>query len=883
MSGTRGGAGGGGSNAVNGKGSSGSVAVSIPQSAKKIVQSLKEIVNCPDAEIYSMLKECDMDPNETVNRLLSQDPFHEVKSKREKKKETKDTTDVRSRGGNSTINRVGRGGNERRGRESGALRAKLSSKKDNGPTYTNSSSGPMGNNMNWNPPVSETPIENKAPVFNVSEGVPSLQSSAGFRSPWSGVPGQLSMADIVKMGRPQGRASSNVNSSQHNAINQNFTASQAAPTPYEHYSSQSYADKINADLGMARNQSIPPDDDWPQDEQQPTFSAPSISEPPLIPEQYKDPSLLLPFDGIKHHLDEVRYSEDADVDSRRSKMHDESSASAPILSDELHDSINSYQVDRRIYEQQEDESVGVSVSSVAANLQHLNLSREEDEEEEEEEEEYEDEEDDEEEAEDSQGIGSPAVKIPDHLVVQSADCSHLSFGSFGSGMGASLSGPYASVSSQSNVVEPSTAPSAPPMGYTDARNTDYYDDEHRIASDGNNDHRLAVSSGSYDMPSASQPPETLKQESAEPVVGPGNEYSFPSPTPNYAYENSQQDAQDQHMNASFSHSQISSQMQNLPLSGIMSHPNAMPSSLLPSNVHTVRDAELSYLPFPITQSMPTKYSSGLASINGPTNSMAEALKTGNLSSPQLTQNIPGGSISGGPAFPQHLPVHPYSQPSLPFANMIGYPFLPQSYTFMPSAFQQAIAAAGNSTYHQSLSASLLPQYKNSGQVNSLPQSAALPSGYGAFGSSSNVPGNFSLNPPSAAAPPSTTMSYDDVLSSQYKDAAHMLALQQNESSPLWVQGPGSRTMSAVPASTYYSFQGQNQQPAGYRHTQQPSQHYGNPAGYPNFYHNQSGVPLEQQQHQQQQQQQQMSRDGSIGGSQGQQQPKQPQQIWQNSY
>lgn len=49
--------------------------LSIPASSKKMVQSLKEIVNCPEHEIYAMLKECDMDPNDTVNRLLSQGVF----------------------------------------------------------------------------------------------------------------------------------------------------------------------------------------------------------------------------------------------------------------------------------------------------------------------------------------------------------------------------------------------------------------------------------------------------------------------------------------------------------------------------------------------------------------------------------------------------------------------------------------------------------------------------------------------------------------------------------------------------------------------------------------------------------------------------------------
>ncbi|GFY85511.1 RNA polymerase II degradation factor-like protein [Actinidia rufa] len=57
----------GGSRSNNGGG-----AQSIPGVARKMVQSLKEIVNCPETEIYAMLKDCNMDPNETVNRLISQ-------------------------------------------------------------------------------------------------------------------------------------------------------------------------------------------------------------------------------------------------------------------------------------------------------------------------------------------------------------------------------------------------------------------------------------------------------------------------------------------------------------------------------------------------------------------------------------------------------------------------------------------------------------------------------------------------------------------------------------------------------------------------------------------------------------------------------------------
>ncbi|KAL8098858.1 uncharacterized protein LOC141683832 isoform X2 [Apium graveolens] len=60
---------------------------------RKTIQSIKEIVgDHSDAEIYSTLKETNMDPNETAQKLLNQDPFHEVKRKRDKRREV--TTNV---------------------------------------------------------------------------------------------------------------------------------------------------------------------------------------------------------------------------------------------------------------------------------------------------------------------------------------------------------------------------------------------------------------------------------------------------------------------------------------------------------------------------------------------------------------------------------------------------------------------------------------------------------------------------------------------------------------------------------------------------------------------------------------------------------------------
>ncbi|XP_010524628.1 PREDICTED: GBF-interacting protein 1-like [Tarenaya hassleriana] len=92
----------------------GGTRVSIPASAKKMIQSIKEITagNYSEEEILAMLHECDMDPDETAQRLLLQDPFHEVKRKRDKRKEilsNKDYVDPQWRSsGQGRGNRGGR-------------------------------------------------------------------------------------------------------------------------------------------------------------------------------------------------------------------------------------------------------------------------------------------------------------------------------------------------------------------------------------------------------------------------------------------------------------------------------------------------------------------------------------------------------------------------------------------------------------------------------------------------------------------------------------------------------------------------------------------------------------------------------------------------------
>ncbi|WJX53317.1 hypothetical protein P8452_39323 [Trifolium repens] len=850
-------------------GQKGSSLSGIPAASRKMVQSLKEIVtNIPDNEIYATLKDCNMDPNEAVSRLLSQDPFHEVKSKREKKKEGKDITEPRSRGTNNYTNNynntsrgggggggrsgtdryVGRGGggggggassNQFSNSDYGLPQGKPAFKKENGtPAYGGGgsmsyASSVMDNNVNRQPPSWSDSV-------GVYEGLSSSSQPGGVQSAWTVSPGQVSMADIVKMGRPQAKASMpNSSAASHHNLN---------------------VPETNNDRGFAVNTNVQQNDEWPSIEHPPTISVSSVVDAHPNSEYYTDSSNFGEANRqLENHVnefvaDEV-HVENENLDGVGSAsipakiISDDNPGSASAYDDGLYKDINSYQSHRHPFDDNEAEN---GVSSVAADIEQLNLQTDEQETESEED--------------------NSDVLIPNHLQLHTPECFSLSFGSFGAKQNAAVSGAgtHASRPINSNLEETSGATDVSAIGSSDAKNSDYYGDEHiTTTSGGNVAHITGVDARTCEHSSISQP-EALKSEPSE--TAQENQYSFPSSSHEFTYENAQQP------DVTYPHSQTSSQIQNLsPFSSVMAYTNSLPNALLASTVQTARE-DIPYSPFPVTQSMPTKYSNMASSIGGPTINMSEALRANSISTPQAQPNnqqaLPGAGVATGPSLPQHL-VHPYSQPTLPlghFANMISYPFMPQSYTYMPSAFQQAFA--GNSTYHQSLAA-VLPQYKNSVSVSSLPQSASIPSGYG-FGSSTSIPGgNYPLNQP--AAPTSSTIGYDDVISSQYKDNNHMISLQQqNENNPMWVQGPGSRTMS-VPPSTYYSFQGQNQQqPGGFRQNQQqPSQQHFAPHGYPNFYHSQSGINMEHQQ--------QNPRDASLAGSQSQQPKQSQQQLWQNSY
>ncbi|KAE9591054.1 hypothetical protein Lal_00021491 [Lupinus albus] len=92
-------------NSING--GSSRVRVSIPNNVRKTIQHIREITGKQhtDDEIYAVLRECSMDPNDTAQKLLYLDTFHEVTRRRDRKKEGLSSGDLED----SRIQQVGKG------------------------------------------------------------------------------------------------------------------------------------------------------------------------------------------------------------------------------------------------------------------------------------------------------------------------------------------------------------------------------------------------------------------------------------------------------------------------------------------------------------------------------------------------------------------------------------------------------------------------------------------------------------------------------------------------------------------------------------------------------------------------------------------------------
>ncbi|KAL1805733.1 hypothetical protein ACET3Z_028801 [Daucus carota] len=822
-----------------GRTDNGGVEEEIPPESKKMVESLKEIVHCAELEIYSALKDSNMDPNEAVNRLLSQDPFHQVKSKREKKKENKDLPETKFRV-SSTLHR---GSKSDRGRgasaqlssfDSSSFQGKLAYKKENGAnSYTTSLSVPQVavDNSSWRPSAFSTSVsmENQKSKRSVVGAISASQTNSGYRSASVGVPGRKSVANIVKKGGHQSNAANSLKSSQ-----SSFNWPPKSSEFYKEFSSsENQVLKVTDQFGK---QVAPPDE-------QPLLKPPENANLSSVLASHAESQLHpvlqdLPCGKATQHLHSEKkelkegeeksftYRDDYHVGSAMisSGTQGIKPGNALLFGDGINTKLGPYQSYNYACQNEEvKDGVATSKLSETATLQHLSTQ--------------------EEEQKPSYEEDGSSVLIPDHLQVNSAGCSYLSFGSFKSNLVIGVSG---SISSRNNMEETPIVANAFMNGKDRNRKIEKYrEDSFLKASDEILAHRNSRVAGTFNSASATQS-DFLKQEYSEAVGAHGNEYPFQKACQNFAFD----------------YTQKSSWMQNLPSSDAMGHTDPFSSARLTANF-PIRDSEFSYSPFPVAQSVALKYGNSVSSTNGSSISLEEALKTG-LQSLHSTQQHLSGKHASEQSDPQHLPAHQNSQPVHPFgpfANMNSYSYVPQDETYMPFALQQAFA--GNGTYHQSLGATL-PQYKNSVSLSSLPQPATVSAGYGNFEDSMINSGNYALNP--SVVPAGSTIGYEDLLSTRYKDSSYSISPQQNENSAMWFRGDDSRTMSTVPPSTYYSLQGQNQHSAGFGQGQQSSLNYGDA----NFYNPQTGMPFEQQL--------QSPRNGSVGGSYVQ-----SKQIWQNSY
>ncbi|XP_023635328.1 uncharacterized protein LOC17877490 isoform X2 [Capsella rubella] len=463
---------------MDGRGGGGGVSngnAGVPASSRKVVQSLKEIVNCSELEIYVMLVECDMDPDEAICRLLSQDTFHEVKSKREKKKKTKYPVDSwtrynTSRGGRNKYNSNEMGnaqGVPANIREKGARNHCVGS---------SFSSGVLG----LQPPSNSSKVK-KAPTRS-NDAVPSSSlPTHTSQSAWvSANPGKRTMADIVKMGRPQ----------QQNNID--------VPR-----SSKAQESRNKAHMK----------DEWPSIEKQDVSHQSSsvlkpAAESKMSANQFSE----------SQHLDETlldnRHQETTTypIGSPPNADHDlpASVSSKNLVNGDSRDPSDCSDENNKVKSHLYEENGAEDVSTYVANGSHqLTIENE----------------------EALPKEDKPAVIFPNHIQIHKSKCSHIMFGSFGFGIGScQVSG------LNDNLDEPLETEDDSSFKHTD---TDFSgEDEEQLRNDATNEQiSNQIDPSTRDHHSATDSDKESVQH--EPPQEEGDQYKFSSST-DYGFVNTQQ-------------------------------------------------------------------------------------------------------------------------------------------------------------------------------------------------------------------------------------------------------------------------------------------------------------------------------------------------------
>ncbi|XP_020539508.1 uncharacterized protein LOC105646039 isoform X2 [Jatropha curcas] len=859
----------------------------IPPATEKMIQSIREIIddNCTDTEIYSVLKECDMDPNDAVQRLLSQDIFHEVKSKRERRKEMKETQESKARCSSNGYRGVKGCAEYNVGRSSSQISyndlGKAAYVRENLsiPPAVTSSSSLTYHMRTVNEQLSPHSPDNGRETLGTANTIFSSEpTSLAPQAAFGGGPsGHASMADIVKMSCQHNMASNIVMETSYtlqdtdaqDSFHSNLKPSSNSSTLQEMQELQS---PHPAEVSITIHQSgiiasrHDLDDEWPVIEQRMSMSGSSILNISSTPGLGTFPNHSHLFgDETKLsnniHSENVRVSE-MDVASKNlgsNCVEPESPSSrqenANHVGGASFNDMISYDLHRCMNELHEGRESGShlpfancsaplndEVTSTAVTLQQLSLEKEtkvvpl---------------------AEDNCG-----VVFPTDMQAFAADCSHLSFGTYKSGVPATAFGPLESNPLKSNL-EASGMNDVISSVSLAPRNSGYLGDSlcnEQVASMSDS-HQLTANIRKLEFPVSSQI-ELMKQNILQ--VNGGHDYSSPKSIPDSCFKNIQEH------NSSLS-VVINPHARNLPPlhRQLQASSMSVPVDLLASAVQSVKDSNHVLSPSVGTQSLASNYNDIISTAAGSTIPITEVLNSVAFSSPMLHSSaLPTSSLTSGHVVPQHLPAHSYSQSPLSLEELLNwnaYSAVPQTYSGIPSALQQQQAYQDSSAFLDPLAGMRynLQQLRGVASRSSIPLSHANVSSYGGLGNSTNFSGSF-LNDPSATINRSV-VGYNDLLRSQYKEGNNFTMLHQNHSLSSWDYEPGSRPLSTVPNNGYYNFQGG--QPPMYQQGQLLSQNYGAPV-----FHSQQRILREEQQ--------QNLGDLPLSSSQGP--SKQVRQLWHHT-
>ncbi|KAB2610870.1 hypothetical protein D8674_018902 [Pyrus ussuriensis x Pyrus communis] len=813
----------------------GVAAAQFPPTTRKIIQSLKEIVNCPEPEIYSVLKECNMDPSDAVQRLLYLDTFHEVRSKRERRKEIKETQDTKSRVHNAGSNCGARGISERTGGWCGSTQTssnelgKAAYKGQSGfvaPSPHTSASHFTGGTTSQQP---SSQHESFSTSIRPGDAVSaSLQPSAGNQSTYGTSLGNLSMADIVKMGRQPSmgsRISSDTSSHQDAfstySCNSHVESSQTKMHQYMHSHNPRVSEMLHKTGDSAGQNDF--HDEWRVIEQ-PTAANRSSALDANQSKFYINESNV-PRDYQSHKVQESEgniSSESVSSDcnayafaSSRQKMADASGGKSYCV-DDLSSNSSSYESHRSAYENGEGTGIDsnasypnhsvsndVAVASAIVRMQQLNLRKDE-------------------------GQDNCAVVLPNNLQELAADCSHLSFGTFRPAQSSALSS-KPSNSLKNDLGGSSAGVDVFSAAHLDTRNSGY----NHVRGSLYDTRRAAIG---YYLPVPSQR-EPIKQDILEATHG------YKDITTSSLHN--------------FNSEKIEKATSGLPFAKADPEFRNVPKNDMAYSDSVRSDLLESFQQFLVKPPVPSRYSSAVSSVTNPTISTSDALRPGTIPLSEACSVLPQCHTSRS-----------YAQPTLSYeqlANSMVYkPSMPQAQNYSPVPPNLQQEYVGGSAFHQS-GASMeynFPRYSGA-SVSRLPTSAAAAvTGHVSFGASNNTHGSLLHN---ASATPGSIPDYDDVFRPQYKDGNHLATLYQS-----------SRTLPSVPDSAFNNLLGHNQQHAGYRQGragQLPTK-LQNYRGHPDFYFSQKDVTQEHQR--------QRLDDLGLGGFQDLS-PQQLHQIWQRTY